>query len=64
MYLVQPDIVEYDRIEMTTPWFDLVLDTTPSKRSAVWANQIDTDDLILPIRDITKLLTSAKIEKA
>ncbi len=69
-YLVQPDIVEYhyDGTTLSQPGFDLILGlNTPNELGIVLNFQttvIDIVEIILPMRDITKLSTQAKIERA
>ena len=67
-YLVQPDIVEYDGTTMSKPGFDLILGTNTLKELGIVLNfrtkEIDIDEIILPMRDISKLSTRAKIERA
>ena len=67
-YLVQPDIVEYDGMTMSKPGFDLILGTSTPKELGIVLNfrtkEIDIDEIILPLRDISKLSTRAKIERA
>ena len=67
-YLVQPNIVEYDRKTMSQPGFDLILSASILKELGIarnfWNKEIDTDGIISPMRDITKLSTRDKIERA
>ncbi len=66
-HLVQPDIVEYDGILMSQPGFDLILGTNTQRArncSKFLNKRIDINDIILPMRDIIKLSTRAKIERA
>ncbi len=66
--MVQPDIVEYDGTTMSKPGFDLILGTNTLKELGIVLNfrtkGIDIDEIILPMRDISKLSTRAKIERA
>ncbi len=66
--MVQPDIVEYDGRTMSKPGFDLILGTNTLKELGIVLNfltkEIDIDEIILPMRDITKLLSRAKIKRA
>ena len=66
-YLVQPDIVENDST-MCQSWIELILGTNTLKASGIIPNvgtkEIDIDGIILPMRDIHKLSTRAKIERA
>ena len=66
-YLMQPNIVEYDGGKNTKPGFDLILGTNTLKELGIlnfWTKEIDINEIILPMRDITKLSTRAKIERA
>ncbi len=67
-YLIQPDVVEYDGTKMGEPGFDLILGTNTLKELGIVLNfqtkEIDIDEIILPMRDITKLSTRSKIEWA
>ena len=67
-YLIQPDVVEYDGTTMSQPGFDLILGTNTLKELGIVLNfqtkEIDIDEIILPMRDITTLSTRAKIERA
>ena len=67
-YLVQPDIVEYDGTTMSKPGFDLILGTNTLKELGIvlnfWTKEIYIDKITLSVRDITKLSTRAKIERA
>ncbi len=53
---------------MSKPGFDLILGTNTLKELGTVLNfrtkEIDIDEIILPMRDITKLSTRAKIERA
>jgi hypothetical protein len=64
-YLVQPDIIEYDGFSMCQPGFDLILGTKILIELGIvlifLTKEIDIDEIILPMRDITKLSTRAKI---
>jgi hypothetical protein len=65
---VHPDIVEYDGTRMGKPGFDLILGTNTLKELGIILNfqmkEIDNDEIILPMRDITKLSSQSKIERA
>ena len=67
-YLEQPNIVKYDGTTMSQPWFYLILSTNTLKELGFvlkfWTKEIDIDEIILPMRDISKLSTRAKIERA
>ena len=67
-YLIQQDVVEYDGTTMSQSGFDLILGTYTLKELGIVLNfqtkEIDIDEIILPMRDITKLSTRAKIERA
>ncbi len=67
-YLVQPDIVEYDGTTMSKPGFDLSHGSNTLKELGIALNfrtkEIDIDEIILPMQDISKLSTRAKIERA
>jgi hypothetical protein len=60
--------VEYDGTTMSQPGFDLIIGRNTLKELGTIINvltkEIDIDEIILPIRDITKLSTRAKIEMA
>ncbi len=66
--MVQPDIVEYDGTTMSKPGFDLILGTNTLKELGIVLNfrtkEIDIDEIILPMRDISQLSTRAMIERA
>ena len=66
--MIQPDVVEYDGTTVGQPGFDLILGTNTLKELGIVLNfrtkEIDIDEIILPMRDITKLSTRAKIERA
>ncbi len=66
-YSVQPDIVEYDGTTMSKTGFDLILGTNTLKELGIVLNfrrkEIDIDEIILPMRDISRLSTRAKIER-
>ncbi len=53
---------------MSKPGFDLILGTNSLKELGIVLNfrtkEIDIDEIILPMRDISKLSTRAKIERA
>ncbi len=53
---------------MSEPGFDLILSTNTLKDIGIivnfWIKEIDIDGIILPMRDITKLSTRAKIVRA
>ena len=65
-YLVQPNIVESDGCSTSKPGLDLILGSNTLKELGIVLNfqtkEIDIDEIILPIRDITKLSTRAKID--
>ncbi len=67
-YLVQPDIGEYDGMKISKTGLDLILGTNTLKELVIVLNfqtkEIDIDEIILPMRDISKLSTRAKIETA
>ena len=67
-YMIEPDIVEYDKKKMAKPAFDLILGVeTLSKLGIVLDFQTKTitvDESILPMRNIDNLSTAAKIERA
>ncbi len=67
-YLLQPDIVEYDKDVMTKPGFDLILGSNTMKELGIilvfWTKEITLDDISLPMRDINNLNTRAQIEKS
>jgi len=67
-YLAQPDIVEYDGTTLGEPGFYLILGTNTLKELGItlnfWMKEIDMDEIILPMRDITKLSTTSKIKRA
>ncbi len=58
-YLVQPDIVEYDGTKISQQGFDLILSTNTLKELGIVLNfqtkELDIDEIILLIRDISKL---------
>jgi hypothetical protein len=60
--------VEYDGTTMSQPGFDLILGTYTLKEFGIVLSfrtkEIDIDEIILPMRDITKLSTESKIERA
>ncbi len=60
-YLLQPDIVEYDKDVMTKPGFDVILGSNTMKELEIvldfWAKEIMLDEISLPMRDINKLRT-------
>ena len=60
--------MEYDGTTGSQPGFDLILGTNTLKELGIVLNfqkkEIDIDEIILPMRDITKLSTSSKIEQA
>jgi len=64
-YLVQPNIVEYDGTKMGAPGFDLILGTNTLKELGIflnfWMKEIDIDEIVLPMRDITKLSTRSRL---
>jgi len=66
-YLVQPDIVEYGGRLMSQPGFVFILGTDTLKEleivQKIWTKEIDIDDIISPMRGITKLSTRSKIER-
>ena len=53
---------------MSQPGFDLILGTNTLKELGIILNfrmkENDIDEIILPVRDLTKLSTKAKIERA
>ena len=66
--LVQPDFVEYDGTTVSLPGFDLIFVANTLKELGMiiifWTKEIDIDEIILPMKDITKLSTRANIETA
>ncbi len=66
--MVQPDNVEYDGTTMSKSGFDLILSTNTLKVLGIvltfCTKEIDIDEIISPIRDISKLSTTAKIDRA
>jgi len=66
-YLATPDVVEYDKNQMTKPVYDLILGCKTMKERGIvldfWTTEITIDEIILPMRDINSLTTS-KMEKA
>jgi hypothetical protein len=67
-HTIQPDIVEYDKIHMTKPGFDLILGCNTMKELGIvvdfWMKEISLDEISLPMRDIKNLRTRAAANKA
>ncbi len=67
-YLLQPDVVEYDKDVMTKPGFDLILCSNTLHVLGIvldfWAKARTLDDISLPMRDINTFNTQALIEKS
>ena len=65
-FLVPPDVVEYDKNNMTKPMYDLILGCKTMKELGIVLDfrtkEITIDEIILPMRDINSLTTS-KMEK-
>jgi hypothetical protein len=66
-YTVTPDVVEYDKKEMTKPAFDLILGCQTMKELGIVLDfrtkEITIDHIILPMRDINSL-TPLTLDKA
>ena len=64
-YLAQPGIVEYDGQSVSQPGSDLILGTNTLKELGIVLNfsntKNDIDEMIMSMRDITKLSNRAKI---
>ena len=62
-YIIQPDIVEYDKHHMTKPGFDLILGCNTMKELGIildfWTKEIAIDEISPPMRDIKNLRTRA-----
>ena len=67
-YIIQPDIVKYDKNHMNEPGFDLILGCNTMKELGIvlhfWTKEITIDEISLPMRDIKNLRTRAAADKA
>ena len=66
-YLVTPDVVEYNKKEMTKPVYDLILGCKTMKELGIVLDfrtkEITIDEIILPMRDVNSL-TKSTMDKA
>ena len=66
-YLVTPDVVEYNKKEMTKPVYDLIIGCKTMKELGIvldfQTKEITIDEIILPMRDVNSL-TKSTMDKA